>query len=352
MSAVPVGFDVNETVYYVAGNHAWDNGNLRVVYGSSGIVTRPTIRPGYVSVKFPYNESDVVLNVVELSKTPPAPLPGGFEVGETVYFVHAGRSFDNGDSLIYGSSGVVTGAREGRLSVDFPHNDCSAALPVEWLSKTPPGPLPGGFEVGDSVYFLGAGATFEDGDALIHGSTGVVTGAVGVAGAVVVDFPQNKKGTTLPIQVLSKTPRGPLPGGFEVGETVYFVGAREDFGNGDCSLFGTTGAVTGMWTGSEEGRLFVQFPHNKHSVCHTLEKLSKTAAGPLPGGFEVDETVYYTGTGESFEDGTLVVSGSSGIVTGPCTKKKGQLVVKFSHKKGTVALPAETLSKASDGAAS
>ena len=56
--------------------------------------------------------------------------------------------------------------------------------------------LPGGYTVGDKVFFTGASQTFADGDKLVHGQQGEVTGpatAESVKGkGVSVRFPGNK----------------------------------------------------------------------------------------------------------------------------------------------------------------
>ena len=39
-----------------------------------------------------------------------------------------------------------------------------------------PPPLPGGYKVGEKVFFTGASMTYEDGDKLVHGGQGEVKG--------------------------------------------------------------------------------------------------------------------------------------------------------------------------------
>ena len=58
--------------------------------------------------------------------------------------------------------------------------------------------LPGGYTVGDKVFFTGASKTFADGDKLVHGQQGEVTGPDtnedGEEGVAVL-FPGNKANT-------------------------------------------------------------------------------------------------------------------------------------------------------------
>ena len=44
------------------------------------------------------------------------------------------------------------------------------------VSREPPPPLPGGYTVGEQVYYTGAGETFKSGNRLVHGEQGEVVG--------------------------------------------------------------------------------------------------------------------------------------------------------------------------------
>ena len=65
------------------------------------------------------------------------------------------------------------------------------------VSREPPPPLPGGYTVGEQVYFTGAGKTFASGDRLEHGKQGEVmgpaTGETHQGKGVKVRFPGNKR---------------------------------------------------------------------------------------------------------------------------------------------------------------
>ena len=55
-------------------------------------------------MKFPGNTDKVNCPLTELSRAPPPPLPGGYTVGEQVYFTGtAGRS-PNGDKLTHANA--------------------------------------------------------------------------------------------------------------------------------------------------------------------------------------------------------------------------------------------------------
>ena len=60
---------------------------------------------------------------------------------------------------------------------------------------------------------------------------------------------------------------------------------------------------------------------------------------PLPGGYKVEEKVFYTWANETFPSGNKVVHGQQGEVTGPATLEshKGKGVdVLFPGNKGNI----------------
>jgi len=64
------------------------------------------------------------------------------------------------------------------------------------VSRNAPPPLPGGYTLGEKVFFTGASATVPNGDKLVHGQQGEVTGPATLAThkgkGVAVRFPGNK----------------------------------------------------------------------------------------------------------------------------------------------------------------
>ena len=67
---------------------------------------------------------------------------------------------------------------------------------AQQVSRQPPPPLPGGYTVGEQVYFTGTSETFEDGDQVEHGKQGEVVGPATTKShngkGVTVRFPGNK----------------------------------------------------------------------------------------------------------------------------------------------------------------
>ena len=64
------------------------------------------------------------------------------------------------------------------------------------VSRAAPPPLPGGYKVGEKVFFTGASHTFDDGNKVVHGQQGEVAGPAILENhkgkGVAVLFPGNK----------------------------------------------------------------------------------------------------------------------------------------------------------------
>ena len=150
--------------------------------------------------------------------------------------------------------------------------------------RTPPPPLPGGYAVGEKVYFTGRSHTFADGDKVTHGLAGEVIGPASSEGPAVVEgvsvmFAGNKYSANCYLTMLSRRPPPPLPGGYAVGEKVYFTGDSQTFSNGDKLTHGQRGEVMGPSTKGSPAfgmGLHVQFPGNKGNVDCYLTNLSRS----------------------------------------------------------------------------
>ena len=108
------------------------------------------------------------------------PLHRGYAVGEKVYFTGASQTFADGDKITHGQDGEVAGpSTDGDpecLCVMFPGNKDGISCYLTRLSRSPPPPLPGGYAVGEKVYYTGESGTWDDGDKLTHGESGEVIG--------------------------------------------------------------------------------------------------------------------------------------------------------------------------------
>ena len=130
------------------------------------------------------------------------PLPGGYKVGEKVFFTAANETLPSGDKLVRGQQGEVTGSGVGSsrtedkgLAVFFPGNKAHInGIGCLLTEVSRDAPLPGGYKVGEKVFFTGASYTWDDGDKRVHGQQGKVTGpgtGVDLHTHVAVRFPGN-----------------------------------------------------------------------------------------------------------------------------------------------------------------
>jgi len=90
-------------------------------------------------------------------------LANGWRIGETAYYNGASEVFSPTEKLNFGQAGTVTGPCEDGdsdddeyLSIRFPGNAKCIAVPIDELCKAPvPTTLPGGFKLGEEVYYSG-----------------------------------------------------------------------------------------------------------------------------------------------------------------------------------------------------
>ena len=156
-------------------------------------------------------------------RDPPAPRPGGSPRAEVLYCVSASQTFASGNRMVHGAQCEVMGPpcegaqREGyALSLLFPGNAASIACQLEHVSREPPSPLPGGFKLGERVYFVGASQTFSDGVRIVHGAQGEVMGPATSSRrtqgqGLSMKFPGNQQPVGCFLKELSKSEPPPLP---------------------------------------------------------------------------------------------------------------------------------------------
>ena len=224
------------------------------------------------------------------------PLPGGYAVGEKVFF--AGPSLvlaRSRSKFTHGQAGEVMGtpstaSAAGRgVAVRFPGNKGNVDGFLHQLSRTPPPPLPAGYAVGDRIFYTGQSKTYSSGDKLTHGQAGEVTGHPprDLGEGVSVLFPGNERNISCWLAEVSRTPPPPLPGGYEVGDRVFYIGDSKTVSTGDKYTDGQAGEVTGPATNvTYVGKgVTVMFPGNKASINCRLTKLSRTPPATSPSAW-------------------------------------------------------------------
>ena len=262
----------------------------------------------------------------KLMPLPATPLPGGYAVGEKLYYIGSSQTFENGDRVVHGEQvevmGPATGEWEGLLLIQFPNNNDDKACPLEELSRSPPPPLPGGYKLGEKLYFIGGSETFHDGDRLVHGEQGEVMGpSTKTKGNLLIKFPNNTGNIGCMLENLSRSPPPPLPGGYAVGEKLFHWRELPVPDNGDRVVHGEQGEVVGP--GTDEGRLAIKFAdRSKSTFGCLLDTLSRSPPPPLPGGYAVGDKLYYIGLSHTYDDGDRLVYGEQGEVMGPSMERE------------------------------
>uniref|UniRef100_A0A0D3I0I5 Uncharacterized protein n=1 Tax=Emiliania huxleyi (strain CCMP1516) TaxID=280463 RepID=A0A0D3I0I5_EMIH1 len=304
---LPGGHDLGDQLYYTGPSHSFESGD-ELVHGQQGEVVGPategTRQGNGLVMLFPGNKGHVNCYLSRLSVEKPPPLPGGHDLGDQLYYTGSSHSFESGDKLVHGQQGEVvgpaTGAHQGNgLEVRFPGNIGSINCSLPNLSREQPPPLPGGHEAGDQLYYTGPNKSFKSGNRLVHGQSGEVVGpateGTHQGNGLQLLFPGNKGFINCSLTWLSREQAPPLPGGFRVGEELYFIGGGFVDEQGDKAVFGCRGSVTGPARNGDADAVSMSFSGNRGDVHCRAQELSREPAPSLPGGFILGEHLYFTG---------------------------------------------------------
>ncbi|CAE8632265.1 unnamed protein product [Polarella glacialis] len=322
----PGGFVIGEHVFYRgAPQQGWSG---RLVFGASGQVVYVTFR-GSVAVMFGGGIGRVTVEPLELCRTVPR-IPSGFSFDDIMYYGGPAREYSNGDAIQFGQQGSIAGLcclrgdpPDGgqRLAVLFPGHRMAKALQPALLSSQPP-TIPGGYSVGDRVYWCGMNWTFPNGDRLKFGSEGEVAGRSCVGDGlddrrVAVSFRGNRGAVAMRLpEISSQYPV--IPGGYNVGDQVYYAFPNWKSPNGSTLQFGVQGKVIGrscIGDGKDDERIWVLFPGLSYG-CICLEQISLEPP-MIPGHYNLGDPVYYCGPSRPVgSSDQLLVFGSLGEVAG------------------------------------
>jgi len=217
----------------------------------------------------------------------PPPFPGGYVLGEQVYYTGSSEIFEDGDRLEQGKHGEVAGAATNEthtgkaksVAVLFPECDPSQ------ISREPPPPLPGGYLLSEQVYYTGSSETFVNGNRLEHGKLGEVAGPATSethkGESVAVLFPGNTGLIECYLSSVSREPPPPFPGGYLLGDQVYYTGDSQTFEDGDRLEQGTRGEVMGPATiETDKDGMAVLFSGNKEAINCRLTRVSREPPPP------------------------------------------------------------------------
>ena len=365
---LPGGFVVGDKLFYNAPNEPSPGG--RILYGQQGTVQGPAVnesqRRDQLAMTFPTIDRPVDCLHFKLSREKPGPLPGGFILLELLYY--RGKSEAG---LASGDRGEVVGPAtfpppDGALglAMQFPGSDSWVACRVHELSRDPPGTLPGGYEIGEAVHFIGPHQMLRSGSRLQHGRQGKVAGWAsdethtgrGVRQLLAIEFTDIEESIDFPLYQLSRSPPEPLPAGYDVGDTLYSTGPSVKLAGGITRVYGHQGEVVARASseemrGEKEG-LAMLFQRNDDLMDCWVSQLSRSPPEPLPGGYEPGDHLFYVSPGESRGPGYKLTYGEQGEVVAAATSEdligKG-LAMQFYGNHGTI--DCALLSLSSDPAA-
>jgi len=176
-------------------------------------------------------------------------------------------------------------------------------------------PLPGGFQIGQTIYstisFSGSTGQLEP------GYKGVVKGPSDSndPDRLLCHFDSGVRINIKPNEISAEDPTlQSLPGGFQIGQTIY---SRIVFSGSTGQLEpGFKGVVKGPADSGDPERLYCHFDSGVRINIKPSEIAAEDpTADPLPGGFQIGQTVY---SRTSFTGSTGTIEpGSKGVVKGP-----------------------------------
>jgi uncharacterized membrane protein YgcG len=162
------------------------NNCVRIAHGGQGVVVGPGSGAGAetrLSVLFAGNAIATQIHIMDVSRSPPPPLPGGFMLYERGFYVGFSYTDHRGARAVYGAQAEVVGVgsaadgMEKHLALMFEGNRSVILLPPEYFSRTPLPPLPSGYVLGEFLHYTGRERVYRCVDFhLKYGAKGEVVG--------------------------------------------------------------------------------------------------------------------------------------------------------------------------------
>jgi len=233
-----------------------------------------------------------------LLRAPQDIIPGGFKMGEMVYWMGGQQRLSSGNVVAFGLQGKVIGRgnNEKRVQVKFDGNDTTMDVTVTQICRDHP-VIPGGYECGDEVFYAGEKEVFSNGDELCFGLKGGVQGRSCIGDAsdekrLKCLFAGHKSSVSVFLsQICREMPD--LPGGYQVGDIVYYTGKKnQQLTNDDRLIIGNQGTITArssMGDSSDDRRVKVRFEGNKGPVNVFVAEISSTLNPSTWDGFKPPE---------------------------------------------------------------
>jgi len=289
-ASIPGGHTLGERIYWCGTAWSFSDG-YRLEFGQEGEVAGCTsVCDGMdherVAVHFKGNKQPIAMRLAEISRVPPA-LPGGFRVGDKVYYCWPNWTAPDGSTLTFGKEGKVAGCScigdgsdDRRLWVKF--GDAFGCIELNQITSEPPA-IPGGFILGDQLFYCGPSRSCNEG-AMRFGELVEVTGRAAVCHSdIAVLFHENKDSSEVKVtEVCREEPV--IPSSFHHGERVFYTGQRCIFPGGDILVYGAAGEIVGrscIGDGNDDHRLTAVFQGNLHSTVVYISQISRQVPADL-----------------------------------------------------------------------
>lgn len=287
--SIPGGYRLGERVYWCGSAWALADGD-RLQFGQEGEIAGCTdvcdgMDKERVAVLFKGNKQPVAMHLVEISRVAPS-IPGGLQVGDKVYYAWPNWTAPDGSTLTFGTEGKVAGcscagdgSHDEQLWVKF--GDAFACIELNQITTEPPS-IPGGFKLGEPLFYCGPSRSCNEG-VLSFGEIGEVTGRAAFCHGIALLFPSNQD--SLDVKVTEVCGEKPwIPGSFDHGEQVFYTGPCCSFPGGDLLVYGALGQVVGRSCLGDEGddqRVAAVFQGNMHPSVVCLSQVSREVPADL-----------------------------------------------------------------------
>ncbi|CAJ1353978.1 unnamed protein product, partial [Effrenium voratum] len=279
---IPGSFELGEQVYWCGTDFTFADGE-QLSFGAVGEIAGCTsVCDGHdherVAVLFAHRAAPVAVRWAELCRAKPR-LPNGLQVGDKVYYACPTWTAPDGSELTFGAEGKVSGCSllgdgrdDERLWVSF--ENVHGCISLGQLSLDRPF-IPGGFRCEEQLFYCGPTRTSPEGETQRFGSRVAVAG--GRNGHVAVVFPGHEDWSEVPLHELSRD-KPVIPGSFEHGERIFYVGPSCRYEPGGCLIYGAVGQVVGrscLGDGKDEQRLSAFFQSGGAAAAVALSEVAR-----------------------------------------------------------------------------
>jgi len=141
----------------------------------------------------------------------------------------------NRDIVQYGMQGEILdpGSDMQHVLMAFQGLRCAANVRLDNLTRDDPSRQVGPYRIGDSVYWMGGKHALRDGSNLVFGLMGHIAGRGSNDEQVMVRFVGNAVATEVFMNQIT-TSKPVIPGGYAVGQEVFYCGESEMFDGATC----------------------------------------------------------------------------------------------------------------------